>query len=229
MMIPDPRPTDDRPAIDPSTWSASDRDRAVQMIANLAELLGCPPSNVEAEVRRLVARSATLKRAADPSILADLEADETAVVGTRALLRSRADEARATFRATVLGACGLFTKGEEVRKVVASGRDAVLVSDSEEVGRVPAEQIDFASATPEQWEQVLNLVRSALKENIPGIRQTEPTGTVNGGLLLRFAAQGARVVVTIYKAGAVTTGGPEGELRADVRTVLASLGFVVRC
>lgn len=60
---------------DPSTWSASDRDLAVQMIASLAELLGCPPSNVEAEVRRLIAHSATLKRAADPSILADLEID----------------------------------------------------------------------------------------------------------------------------------------------------------
>ena len=150
---------------DLSTWSEADHARASQTVAALAELLGCAPAKVLLEVQRL-------KRAADPSILADLGADDDG-----------------------------------------------------------APSLPYLAKTY-QWAALVVGLREAFAENLPGTSAKWQIGTgqiATAAIGMIAPAHGRTVLVTVYQSGKVNTGGPEGELRADVRAILASLGFDVRC
>lgn len=153
---------------DLSSWSEADHARASQTVAVLAKLLGCAPAKVLLEVRRL-------KRAADPSILADLRADD----------------------------------------------------DEEE----QAPSLPYL-AKSYQWAALVERLREAFAENLPGASAKWQIGTgqiATAAIGTVAPAHGRAVLVTVYQSGKVNTGGPEGELRADVRAILTSLGFDVRC
>ena len=83
-----------------------------------------------------------------------------------------------------------------------------------------------------QWAALTEGLREAFAENLPGYSVRWAMGTAQ----IAIAATGGivrgrerRVHVTIYQSGKANTGGPEGELRANVREILRSLGFDVRC
>ena len=83
-----------------------------------------------------------------------------------------------------------------------------------------------------QWAALCDGLREAFAENLPdcSARWQIGTGQIATAAIGTVVRDGERQIhATIYQSGKANTGGPEGELRADVRAILASLGFDVRC
>lgn len=86
---------------------------------------------------------------------------------------------------------------------------------------------EHVQSTSPKTDPRLQQVLDALHENYSSMVTT--ARPVSGGWEIKISSGAVAAVATIYVSGKATTGGKDTSLRRDVRSILATLGYDVRC
>ena len=86
---------------------------------------------------------------------------------------------------------------------------------------------EHVQPTSPKTDPRLQQVLDTLHENYSSMVTT--ARPVSGGWEIKISSGAVAAVATIYVSGKATTGGKDTSLRRDVRSILATLGYDVRC